>query len=55
MLQSNVLAALFFNTPQLSPEYSCGKRNLLYPILASSVVTIVMYLHVNGYKENSFV
>ena len=30
--------------PMLSPEYECGKRNLLYPIRATSFVSIVMYL-----------
>jgi hypothetical protein len=27
-----------------SPEYSCGKRNLLYPIQDASFVSIVLYL-----------
>jgi hypothetical protein len=27
-----------------SPEYSCGKRNPLYPIRATSFVSIIMYL-----------
>jgi hypothetical protein len=26
------------------PEYSCGKRNRLYPIQAASFVSIVLYL-----------
>jgi hypothetical protein len=30
--------------PRPSPEYSCGKRNLLYPIQANSFVSIIMYL-----------
>jgi hypothetical protein len=30
--------------PRPSPEYSCGKRNLLYPIRAASFVSIVLYL-----------
>jgi hypothetical protein len=30
--------------PRPSPEYECGKRNPLYPIRASSFVSIVLYL-----------
>ena len=30
--------------PRPSPEYSCGKRNPLYPIRATSFVSIVLYL-----------
>jgi hypothetical protein len=30
--------------PMSSPEYSCGKRNLLYPIQATSFVSIILYL-----------
>ena len=30
--------------PRPSPEYSCGKRNRLYPIQAASFVSIVLYL-----------
>ena len=29
--------------PRPSPEYSCGKRNPLYPIQANSFVSIIMY------------
>jgi hypothetical protein len=31
-------------TPRPSPEYECGKRNPLYPIRATSFVSIIMYL-----------
>jgi hypothetical protein len=30
--------------PRPSPEYECGKRNPLYPIRATSFVSIIMYL-----------
>jgi hypothetical protein len=30
--------------PRPSPEYSCGKGNLLYAIRAASFVSIVVYL-----------
>jgi len=30
--------------PRASPEYSCGRRNPLYPILAVSFASIVLYL-----------
>ena len=30
--------------PRTSPEYSCGKGNLLYAIRAASFVSIVVYL-----------
>ena len=30
--------------PKPSPEYECGKRNPLYPIRATSFVSIIMYL-----------
>jgi hypothetical protein len=30
-----------------SPDYSCGKRNPLYPIRAASFVSIVLYLILN--------
>jgi hypothetical protein len=30
--------------PRPSPEYSCGKRNLLYPIWAASFVSVEVYL-----------
>jgi hypothetical protein len=30
--------------PRPSPEYSCGKRNPLYPIRAASFVTIALYV-----------
>ena len=32
------------DAPRPSPEYSCGKRNPLYPIRAASFVSIVLYL-----------
>ena len=32
-----------FYAPRTSPEYSCGKRNPLYPIRADSFVSIVLY------------
>ena len=38
LVHSNCIA------PRPSPEYSCGKRNLLYPIRATSFVSIIMYL-----------
>jgi hypothetical protein len=31
--------------PRPSPEYECGKRNLLYQIRANSFVSIIMYLN----------
>jgi hypothetical protein len=34
---------LRFVAPRPSPEYECGKRNLLYPIRANSFVSIIMY------------
>ena len=33
----------FICAPWPSPEYSCGKRNPLYPIRAASFVSIIMY------------
>jgi hypothetical protein len=37
---------MLFNgvAPRPSPEYSCGNRNLSYPIQATSFVSTVMYL-----------
>ena len=35
--------------PRLSPEYSCGKRNPLYPIRSTSFVSIVLYpMHISS-------
>jgi hypothetical protein len=36
--------AMLCYAPRPSPEYSCGKRNPLYPIWAASFVSIVLYL-----------
>ena len=33
-----------YGPPRPSPEYSCGKRNPLYPIRAASFVSIVLYI-----------
>ena len=33
----------YSDAPRPSPEYSCGKRNPLYPIRAASFVSIVLY------------
>ena len=48
------VTALVLYAPRPSPEYSCGKRNPLFPIWAASFVSILLYLiHVlNKYERH---
>jgi hypothetical protein len=43
-IETKEAARIGYYAPRPSPEYSCGKRNPLYPIQANSFVSIVMYL-----------
>ena len=47
-IRTQVTALVLCYIPRPSPEYLCGKRNLLYPIRAASFVSIVLYLIYKG-------
>jgi hypothetical protein len=44
MLLANTCSIILQQTEVSETEYSCGKRNPLYPIRAASFVSTVLYL-----------